>query len=359
MPYPSENNRPCQSVPVERFMQLAETYPVFDVRTPDEYARGHIPGAHNLPLFSNEERTVIGTLYKQEGREPAVLKGLEFVGPKMRQMVETVRGTSGRGPVLVHCWRGGMRSGSVGWLLSTAGIPVYLLEGGYKSFRRYVLAGFEIPRAIYILSGATGTGKTEILQHLKAMGEQVIDLEGLAHHKGSSFGAIGELPQPTQQQFENELSLGWRRLDPERPVWLEDESQCIGRCTIPQPLWQQMRQTTVIFLDMPRPLRTQRLQQDYGAYSPEALKAAILRLEKRLGGEKTRVAVRLLEAGELPACIELLLRDYYDKTYRYGLSRRDAALVHHLETTTADAKENARKLRAFIQEIQTPVRLIR
>ncbi len=338
------------AVEIAEFIQLAEKYPVFDVRTPSEYLKGHIPGAINLPLFSDEERSVIGTLYKQKGRDPAILQGLEFVGPKMRQLVEKAQATARDGTALLHCWRGGMRSQSVAWLLNTAGLNAFVLKDGYKAFRRFALEVFETPRQIYVLSGATGTGKTEILQHLKSMGEQVIDLEGLAHHKGSSFGAIGELPQPRQQHFENQLAMEWQGLDPNRPVWLEDESQRIGACSIPLPIWQQMRNTTVFFLDMPVGLRVQRLLKDYGEFDPHELAAAIQRLTRRLGGLNTRHAIEALDAGNLGECAGLLLTNYYDKAYHFGLSQRDEMFVRSLPTDTPDADQNARALLKFARK---------
>lgn len=202
-----------KSVSIEEFIALRDRFPVFDVRTPAEYDKGHIPGAHNLPLLSDVERALVGTTYHKAGREAAILEGLEYVGPKMRQMVETVQHATESKTVMLHCWRGGMRSKSVGWLLNTYGYKVFLLTGGYKAFRHYVLQSFEIPRNIIILSGHTGSGKSDVLEHLQHLQEQVIDLEGLAHHKGSAFGGLGELPQPSQQQFENQLAFQWRSLD--------------------------------------------------------------------------------------------------------------------------------------------------
>ncbi|RMI14661.1 MAG: tRNA 2-selenouridine(34) synthase MnmH [Calditrichaeota bacterium] len=339
-------------VDITEFMKLARRYPIFDVRTPAEFEKGHIPGAHNLPLFSNDERALIGLTYHQQGREEAMLLGLERVGPRMRAMVERVRKiTRGGKTVLVHCWRGGMRSGSVAWLINLFGYDVYVLEKGYKAYRRFVLDSFETPRNVVVLSGRTGTGKTEILHYLREMGEQVIDLEALAHHKGSSFGSLGEAPQPSQEWFENQLSDQWLRLDPERVVWVEDESRKIGSRIIPEGIWKQMRSAPVIFLDMPVELRAKRLVESYGAFSAQELKAAIERLQERLGGLHTQQAVRLLEQRELEACCRLLLTHYYDKTYLHGLSRRDPSLIHRVETLTVDPRENARKVRLVYRSL--------
>ncbi len=336
---------------IDEFMALSRKYPVIDVRTPAEYQKGHIPGAHNLPLFSNEERAIVGKTYHREGRERAILVGLELVGPKMREMIEHVRTLTKENTLLLYCWRGGMRSNSVGWLFSTYGYRVYVLTGGYKAFRKYVLQSFELPRKIIILSGKTGSGKTAVLQELKRMGNQVIDLEALAHHKGSSFGSLGETPQPTQQEFENRLALQWRSLDTDRPVWLEDESQKIGSRMIPQALWQQMRNAPVILLNVPLELRARFLLREYGGFAPGELAAAVHRLRERLGGLHTRMALESIEKGDLEGCCKLLLSRYYDKTYRHGLSRRNPELIHTVETDNLNAGLNARKVLAVAEHL--------
>ncbi len=332
------------TIAIDEFMALRERLPVFDVRTPAEFAKGHIPGACNLPLFSDEERALVGTTYHQVGREAAMLEGLSYAGPKMRRLVEAVQKVTAEKTLLLHCWRGGMRSGSVGWLLNQFGYEVFLLKGGYKAYRNRVLQTFEIPRKIVILSGRTGSGKSEILENLREMGEQVIDLEALACHKGSSFGSLGEPPQPPQQQFENELALQWRSADPSRLLWLEDESQKIGSRMLPQPLWAQMRAAPVLFLDMPLELRVQRLLIEYGTCDPAGLREATERLRERMGGLHTQKALEALEKGDLAGSIEILLRHYYDKTYRHGLSKRDPASIFRVETATAAARANAEKV---------------
>lgn len=338
-------------VSIDEFMALSRKYPVIDVRTTAEFQKGHIPGAHNLPLFSNEERAIVGKTYHREGREQAILVGLELVGPKMREMVEHVRTLTAENTLLLYCWRGGMRSNSVGWLFSTYGYRVYVLIGGYKAFRNYALQSFELSRKIIILSGETGSGKTAILQELQKMGEQVIDLEALAHHKGSSFGNLGEAPQPTQQEFENQLALQWRALDASRLVWLEDESQKIGSRMIPQALWQQMRNAPVILLKVPLELRAHHLLSEYGQFAPRELAEAVQRLRERLGGLHTRIALESIEKGDLEGCCKLLLSHYYDKTYRHGLSRRNSELIHTVKTDILDATLNARKVLAAAESL--------
>ena len=188
-----------QRIHIDEFLKLAETHPVFDVRSPGEYNHAHIPGAKSLPLFTDEERKEVGTAYKQISREQAIKIGLDYFGPKMRKMVEEVEAVSqlvtrDSKLILIYCWRGGMRSGAVSWLLDTYGFKVCTLIGGYKKFRNYVLDTFKKPYHFNIIGGFTGSGKTELLKTLKERGEKVIDLEAIANHKGSAFGAIGLPP---------------------------------------------------------------------------------------------------------------------------------------------------------------------
>lgn len=301
--------------------------PIIDVRAPKEFAQGRIPGAHALPLFCDEERAVVGTLYKQQGRDAAVLEGLRIVGPRLADLVAQARAIAPDGRIRVHCWRGGERSGSVAWLLDKAGFAeVSTLRGGYKAFRGHVLASFDAPIELRVLGGYTGSGKTELLHMLKAQGEQVIDLEGLANHKGSSFGALGERPQPTTEQFENLLWSESRALDRSRPIWVEDESLMIGRCKIPQPFYDRMRAATLFFVDMPQEERAERLVADYGKYPKEQLAEAIKRIEKRLGPQHCKAALEALAAGDLKSVARITLT-YYDKAYRRGLAMRNPGRV--------------------------------
>ncbi len=270
-------------LPIPDFLQKAETRPVVDVRSPGEFAQGHIPGAVNIPLFSNEERAQVGTTYKQVSQDDALLLGLELVGPKMADFVRQSRGLAPEKEILVHCWRGGMRSGSFGWLLETAGMKVNTLVGGYKAFRNEVLAGLGTPQNIVILGGKTGSGKTEILHKLRELGEQVIDLEGLAHHKGSSYGAIGQLPQPSSEHFENEIYAQWRQLDPTRRVWIEDESRSVGRCLLPDAIWTQMRNAPLVVVEMSKAVRIERLVREYACFELNLLYEATHRIQKTAG----------------------------------------------------------------------------
>ncbi|WP_416670847.1 tRNA 2-selenouridine(34) synthase MnmH [Egbenema bharatensis] len=174
---------------------------ILDVRSPAEYEQGHIPGAVSFPLFSNEERAIVGTCYKQQGREQAIELGFEIAGPKCAEFVRRAKGLAPDRLVRVHCWRGGMRSEAIAWILKMAGLRVSVLEGGYKSFRRWVLSCFDQPKPILILGGMTGAGKTVILQELAVRGAQVLDLEALANHRGSSYGNLGLPPNPAMNNL--------------------------------------------------------------------------------------------------------------------------------------------------------------
>jgi tRNA 2-selenouridine synthase len=298
-------------------------YPILDVRAPIEFAQGHVPGALNLPLFTDEERARIGTTYKQVSQERAVHLGLEFFGPKMSAMAKQAQKLAQGKEVRLHCWRGGMRSGAVMWLLELAGFKVHLLDKGYKEYRREVLASFDTPRQWRVLGGLTGSGKTDVLHALTATSatQPVLDLEGLASHKGSAFGAIGQPAQPTQEQFENNLAAAMAALPTDAPIWVEDESRQIGRLTIPPALFAQLRTAPRWVLEVPRAARVAKLAAEYGAENPVELAAAIERLHKRLGGLATQQALAAVEAGDFAQMVELVL-DYYDKTYTYGLAQR-------------------------------------
>jgi tRNA 2-selenouridine synthase len=323
---------------IVEFLTLGEKYPILDVRSPGEYGHAHIPGAVSMPLFSDEERKTVGTLYKQQSREAAIKTGLDFFGVKMRRMVEETEAlflaenrsafhASAR-TVLVHCWRGGMRSAGVAWLLDLYGFKVYTLTGGYKMYRRWVLEQFHKPWTFHVLGGYTGSGKTELLNLMKSKDQFVIDLEALASHKGSAFGAIGLARQPSQEMFENKLADSLFRAGNHAadacsvPIWIEDESQRIGSVNLPQPFWNRMRECPVIFLDIPFDERLAYLVRTYGKLNRGDLAAAITRIQKRLGGLETKTALHHLVEGNMSDCFAILLK-YYDKRYGKGLLERE------------------------------------
>ena len=373
----------AEKINIEYFLELAKQHPVIDVRSPGEYNHAHIPGANSLPLFSDEERSVVGTAYKQESRQRAIKHGLDFFGPKMKKMVEEVESiidnkqqaigkkeslNNGKALpiancVLVYCWRGGMRSGAVAWLLDVYGFKVYTLIGGYKKFRNYVLDTFKLPFEIKILGGYTGSGKTETLKELERKGEPTINLEEIAKHKGSAFGNIGMPKQPTQEMFENILACGLRtkRYEPKHqkgfpqinlnpaPIWIEDESQRIGHVNIPNELWSTMRQSPIYFLDIPFDSRLDHIINEYGCLDKEKLKEAIVRIKERLGGLETKNAIQLLNEDNTIESFRILLK-YYDKWYTKGLhNRENINSLLHLIKCDAVSPENAKKL------VQQPV----
>lgn len=309
-------------IQAETALAQAQARVLLDVRSPAEYADSHIPGAINLPLFSNAERAEIGTLYKQDSPESAFLRGLEVVGPKMRALVEQAQALAPGRQVCLHCWRGGQRSGSLAWLLDLSGFEVQVIEGGYKAYRRWVQAQFEqAPGTFLIVGGPTGAGKTEILHALQAAGEQVIDLEGLAHHKGSSFGGLGEAPQPSVAQFENELWAKWQACDVQRRIWLENESRSIGRIYLPDAFWDRMEAAPLFDLEVPLEGRLNRLVADYASYSKADLQAAFQRIGKRLGGLRLQAALEAVEAADYREAARIALA-YYDKAYLHHTTRQ-------------------------------------
>ncbi len=320
-----------------------------DVRSPGEFLQGHIPGAVNIPLFSDEERAQVGTTYKQVSQEEALLLGLELVGPKMADFVRASKILAPEKEILVHCWRGGMRSGSFGWLLETAGMKVSTLVGGYKAFRNEVLAGFQIPQQLIVLGGKTGSGKTEILHQLRELGEQVIDLEGLAHHKGSSYGAIGQLPQPSTEHFENRIYAQWRQLDPARRVWVEDESRTVGRCLVPQEVWTQMQNAPLVLVDMDKATRIERLVREYACFDINLLYEATDRIQKRLGGQHHKAASAALDQKDFATVADLTLT-YYDKAYQHGVGKRNVVLT--FETSEDNPRETAEQLMSGLLQKQ-------
>ncbi len=326
---------------------LAGEGPILDVRSPGEFARGHIPGARNLPLFDDEERSEIGTLYKQSGRRVAVQRGLERVGPRLASLAEALRQAADAGggaPLRLHCWRGGMRSGSVAWLAGTLELPVVLLEGGYKAWRRRVLERFERPWPLHLLGGRTGCAKTELLLALRQRGVAVIDLEGRAHHRGSSFGALGLPPQPSTEHYENLLAADLDALEGAPEIWLEAESVQVGRCRIPQGLWRQMKEAPLLEVRRPLEARVAHLVRLYGGQDPEGLAEATRRIARRLGPQRTAEALAAIAASDwAAACLPML--EYYDRCYDHELAGH--AEVASVDLGESDPAEGAERLLAL------------
>ena len=324
-----------QTLPIADFLTAPGA--ILDVRSPAEYEQGRIPGAMSFPLFNNEERAQVGTCYKQQGRDEAVELGLSIVGPKLASFVARAKVLAPDRRVRVQCWRGGMRSGSMAWLLETAGFQVTVLDRGYKGFRHWVHAVLADPKPIVTLGGMTGSGKTLILQALREHGEHILDLEQLASHRGSSYGNLGLPPQPSTEQFENLIAMEWCELSSDHLVWIEAESRMIGTCRVPDTLFQQMVTAPVLQVERSRQERINLLLDGYGTVDREALLEATMRLQKRLGGDRTQQAVDFIQQGNLAAAINTVL-DYYDKAYRYDLKRRQVCVESIHLTGMSDAE---------------------
>lgn len=328
----------------------SETHVMMDVRSPGEFAKAHIPGAVSLPLFSDRERAHVGTCYKQDGPEEAMLLGLEFVGPKMASFVREARRLNPEGkPVRMYCFRGGQRSQSMAWLLEKGGFQIELLEGGYKAFRRYILASFEEQQEFIVLSGCTGSAKTKILLELRALGEQVIDLEGLAQHRGSAFGGYHQPADYTTEMFQNLLWQEWRATQRHRRLWVEDECRNLGKVYIPDGFWLQMRAAPVIFLDLEQSHRVRFLVQEYGDYDSELLMGSVDRIAKRLGPQRHKECREAMEQGNYSDVVRHTL-NYYDEAYLYSLTKRCPEPLLKLRLEEMDIERNARKILTFAQE---------
>lgn len=336
-----------QTLNIVAFLKLSGTIPVIDVRTPLEFDHAHITGAHNLPIFSNEERVKVGTTYKQRSREEAILLGFDLTGPKWSGFIQQALTIAPDKKILIHCWRGGMRSGAMAWALNLYGFEVYLLEGGYKRYRNWVLAQFEENYSILILGGMTGSGKTKTLVKLKELNQQVIDLEDLAQHQGSSYGSMGCLKQPSQEHFENLLASQLIKIDKTKPIWLEDESLSIGKCFIPNPIFYQMRESPLLKLEVPFQERVDFLVEEYGKLNKEFLIESTLRIGKRLGPEQTRDAIAAIREDRMDTFIKIVLV-YYDKTYSNGQGKREKENIHIMECSSTDAEKNSTLLINYI-----------
>ncbi len=338
-------------VSIAEYLEIRDEVAVVDVRSPAEYEKGHIPGAHSVPLFDNEERAIIGTIYKQQSKEAAITRGYDFVNPKLDWYISESEKVSPNKIIAIHCWRGGMRSGSFAQHLSDNGFDkVYVIEGGYKAFRNYTFSFFEKDFKLIILGGYTGSGKTEILLEIEKTKEQVIDLEGLAHHKGSAFGGIGQGEQPSVEHFQNTLFMEMYFMDINKSIWFEDESLNIGRVVIPKTLFNQMRLQMVYFIDIPRIERAKFLTTTYGIHDKENLKFSVDRISKRLGPLNTKISLEAIDKGDLLTVAELTLL-YYDKSYARGVATRESSMITRIELEKVDHKTNAEKLMKFVCDL--------
>ena len=337
------------SIPIQEFLNISKDLPVIDVRTPAEFSDGHISGAINIPIFSNEERAVVGTKYKQESRDTAIAQALEYIAEKTDQYLDELQKLTHSQEICIYCWRGGFRSEGMGHLFQTAGKKMFRLQGGYKAYRNFVLDSFKQEYKLIVIGGMTGSGKTEILEEIGKTNEQMLDLEGLANHKGSAFGALGQDDQPTTQQFENDLAAQLNIFNFEQNIWLEDESRMIGKIKIPDDLFSKIRTTIVIKIEVSKDNRINRLVKDYANFSKTDLINSINNISRRLGGLNTKLAIEAIEKEDYYIATDIIL-DYYDKTYTYGLEKREGQTVLPLKLDKNNPGINAEKVVEFVKK---------
>ncbi|KAF0219248.1 MAG: tRNA 2-selenouridine [Geobacteraceae bacterium] len=328
---------------------LLDTHLPVDVRTPLEYEEDHIPGAINVPLLSNEERVEIGTLYKQTGPHAARIRGLELTAHRFPAMVHEIAAAAAERPILVYCWRGGLRSKTVTSILHLTGLKAVQLQGGYKSFRNHVISHFDPfhpPGPLVVVHGMTGIGKTPFLLGLQSEHFTVIDLEGLACHRGSAFGELGLSQTLSQKWFETLIWDAFRKAPSGKPVIVEGESKRIGKVSLPGNMYEVMSKGIKVWCEASLETRVKRLIKEYGipAYR-EGMETALLRIRKRLGGAKYAEIAGYLERWEMGPFMEELVKSYYDKVY-YKTRDWTAEITISLEEYQAAGRE----LERFVKE---------
>ncbi len=316
-------------ITLDKALQLREQGCLLvDARSPSEFAAATIPGAVNVPLFDDEQRHRVGLCYKQQGRRQARRLGVELVSPRIPRMIRAVEEAldGARPPVVVFCWRGGMRSQALTTFLNLAGIPARQLAGGHKAFRKHVCRFFEQGQwgRLLVLRGLTGVGKTRLLQRLAAEGYPVLDLEGMANHRGSAFGGLGLPPQPSQKMFEALLWDALRRIPPDGYALTEGESRHIGRLMLPERFFHALQQEVSLWVEAPLQRRIDVILDDYPARDQlrETFVPPILALKPVLGGRRTQQLLSWLEQGRWRELVGVLMRDYYDPRYLHTLPPR-------------------------------------
>jgi tRNA 2-selenouridine synthase len=333
-------------LPVSDFLELRKTLSVVDVRSEGEFTEGHICNAVNIPILNNAERIEVGTDYKQKGQAEAIRTGFRLVGPRLVNIIDRAKDIAEQKELIVHCWRGGMRSANFCQFVGMAGVKTHQLKGGYKSYRQLAFESFKTPLKFVVIGGSTGSGKTEILNALAEAGEQIIDLEGLAHHRGSVFGGLMQPPQPTTEQFQNDLFEKILTLDPAKRVWIEDESIAVGKIFLPGDLWRTMGVSPVVELQVDKDIRINRLVHEYGSADKQLFLEAMTGITKRLGGQHFKAAKEKLFENDMPAVIDILLT-YYDKAYRNGLDKKTGRTKAAFTWNGKDKREVIKNLISF------------
>jgi len=307
-------------ISLEEFFELRKTLPILDARSESEFEQSHIPHSLNLPILNDEERIKVGTIYKKQGSEEAVLAGFELVGPRFHTIIKKALILFPNKEIVTYCWRGGMRSQIMSWLLAMAGFKIYRLKGGYKTYRTYTFEQVKKPLNLMVLGGKTGSGKTILLHHLAKSGEAILDLEQLANHKGSTFGGIGQEKQPSVEQFENLLAEALILLKGAENIWVENESRKIGKVILPDAFYHQLITAPMIEIERSIAERVKQITLEYGSLPKEELKQAVTRIGKKLGGLRLKEALDAIDEGNHAAWIQNMLI-YYDKAYTFDIER--------------------------------------
>lgn len=310
------------TISLDEFFKLSAQLPIADVRSPGEFLEGHIPGVVNIPILNDEERVAVGTDYKQKGQQAAIKTGFRLVGPRLEQIIAEAEKLANGKELLVHCWRGGMRSNNFCQFIGMARIQSHQLTGGYKAYRQRAVESYQLPFRFLVVGGKTGSGKSDVLRALHQEGEQVLDLEKLANHKGSTFGGLMHGPQPRTEQFQNDLFEEILKLDINKRIWVEDESLAIGRIFLPNVFWEALRRSPIFRMDVEKGIRIERLTREYGPANQQEFLDAMEKITKRLGPQHFLAAKEKLLAGDMPSTIDILLT-YYDRTYAKGLQTRE------------------------------------
>ncbi|MFC4559511.1 tRNA 2-selenouridine(34) synthase MnmH [Virgibacillus kekensis] len=317
--------------------QEKENHTLIDVRSPKEYEEATIPGSVNIPVFTDEERAEVGTLYKQVGKKAAKQRGLEIMSAKLPEFITRFQEIDT--PKTVFCWRGGMRSKTAATLVDLMGADVNRLTGGYRSYRQWVVSFLEkedFKPELLVLNGNTGSGKTILLKRLADEGYPVMDLEGMANHRGSIFGQIGLNPS-NQKKFDSLLVDNLLRFQESRFVFVEGESRRIGRITIPEFLYRKKEQGIQLFIELPVEERINNILEDYQPWnSPKRFMEAFQLIRRKIHTPIAKEIESALTEGHYRNAVKLLLEYYYDPRYEHAADQYPEERKVHLQANTMD-----------------------